>query len=75
MTNRYRRYSRSIRDRQLSRDPIHKKLGGVCAGFGRYLGVDPLLVRIVAIAALIMAPQATLLAYGIAYFVLDDRIY
>jgi phage shock protein C len=75
MTTRYRRYSRSIRDRKLGRDPFHKKLGGVCAGFAIYLDVEPLFVRIVAIIALIIAPQATLLAYGIAYVVLDDRTY
>jgi phage shock protein C len=59
----------------LGKDPFRKKLGGVCAGFARYLDVEPLLVRIIAIVALIIAPQATLLAYGIAYVVLDDRIY
>lgn len=75
MTTRYRRYSRSIRDRKLGKDPFHKKLGGVCAGFARYLNVEPLFVRIIAIVALFIAPQAVLLAYGIAYVVLDDRIY
>lgn len=75
MTTRYRRYSRSIRDRKLGKDPFHKKLGGVCAGFARYLDVEPLFVRIIALVALCIAPTATLLAYGIAYVVLDDRTF
>lgn len=75
MATRYRRLSRSIRDRKLDKDPLHKKLGGVCAGFARYLDVEPLFVRIIAVVALCIAPHATLLAYGIAYVVLDDRIY
>jgi len=75
MSSRYRRYSRSFQDRKLGRDPFHKKLGGVCAGFARYLDVEPLFVRIIAIVALCIAPQAILLAYGIAYLVLDDRVY
>ena len=75
MATRYRRHRRSIRDRKLGKDQFPKKLGGVCAGFARYLDVEPLLVRIIAIIALIIAPQATLLAYGIAYVVLDERIY
>ena len=72
---RYRRYRDSLHDRKLGKDPFHRKLGGVCAGLARYLDVEPLFVRIVAIIALIIAPQATLIAYGIAYLVLDDRIY
>lgn len=75
MTTRYRRYGRSLRDRKLGKDPFHKKLGGVCAGFAKYLDMEPLLIRIIALVALVIAPQATLLAYGIAYIVLDDRVY
>jgi signal transduction histidine kinase len=35
----------------LRRDIAHKHLGGVCAGLGRHLGVDPLIVRIAFVAA------------------------
>jgi phage shock protein PspC (stress-responsive transcriptional regulator) len=71
----YRRYKDSLHDRKLGRDPFHRKLGGVCAGLARYLDVETVYVRIAAIIALFIAPQVTLLAYGIAYLVLDDRIY
>ena len=32
--------------RTLTRDPRHAVLGGVASGFGRYLDVDPVLVRV-----------------------------
>jgi signal transduction histidine kinase/phage shock protein PspC (stress-responsive transcriptional regulator) len=32
--------------RALRRDPERRLIGGVCAGIGRYFGVDPLLIRI-----------------------------
>ena len=71
----YRKYRDSIHERTIARDPLNKKLGGVCAGLARYLDVEPLYIRICAIFGLIVAPQATLIAYGVAYLVLDDRIY
>jgi len=35
---------------RLALDTEHKKIAGVCAGFARYLGVEVVLVRIVALA-------------------------
>jgi signal transduction histidine kinase len=35
----------------LRRDTEHRILGGVCAGLGRHLGVDPLIVRVAFVAA------------------------
>ena len=35
----------------LSRDPANRVLGGVCAGIANRLGVDPLMVRVVAVVA------------------------
>src|SRR6266516_4663832 len=32
--------------RALRRDPERRLIGGVCAGIGRYFGIDPLLIRI-----------------------------
>ena len=57
---------------ELYLDPVHKKLGGVCAGVGNYLDVERLYVRIAAVISLCIFPQATLLAYGLAYLILDE---
>lgn len=73
MSSRHRRYRSYFHDRQLRLDPFRKKLGGVCAGIADYLDVDPLFTRIGTLIALCISPQVTLIAYGIAYCVLDER--
>jgi phage shock protein C len=71
----HRDYLDEFDDRQdLALDPVNKKLGGVCAGVARYFNIPSLLIRIGAIIGLCVLPQATLLAYGLAYFVLDTRL-
>lgn len=46
---------------------------GVCAGIAPYLGLEPWVVRCLAITAFIFAPQIIVPAYIIGYFVLDPR--
>jgi len=58
---------------ELALDPHRKKLGGVCAGFARYLDVNLTIVRIVTVFGLLGFAQATLIAYGLAYFILDEK--
>lgn len=60
-------------EQELAKDPIGRKLGGVCAGIARWLDVSTFFVRLVAVAALFVAPQVTLIAYGLAWFILDER--
>lgn len=69
---RKRRYFDDFEDYPLARDPERKKLGGVCAGVARYFEVEPIVVRVIAVIALVIFSQATLLAYGLAYLILDD---
>jgi phage shock protein PspC (stress-responsive transcriptional regulator) len=71
----HRDYLDEFDDRQdLALDPVNKKLGGVCAGIARYLNIPSLFIRIGAFIGLCVLPQATLLAYGLAYFILDTRV-
>jgi signal transduction histidine kinase/phage shock protein PspC (stress-responsive transcriptional regulator) len=42
---------RPSRPRAITRDPERRLIAGVCAGVGRYFGIDPLWVRIVFVAA------------------------
>ena len=53
-------------------DPDHKKLGGVCAGVASYLDIPRFWVRITAVVGLVIHPPATLIAYGLAYIILED---
>jgi phage shock protein PspC (stress-responsive transcriptional regulator) len=46
-------YERSSRPRRMYRDPDDRVIGGVCSGLGAYLGLDPVIVRILFILFLI----------------------
>ena len=53
----------------LRRDPEHGMVGGVCAGLGAHLDVDPLLLRI-AFGATTLASGVGLIAYILAWMLL-----
>ncbi len=55
--------------RDLRRDPEAGMLGGVCAGLGRHLDVDPLLLRI-GFFAMTLASGVGALAYALAWLML-----
>lgn len=57
--------------RRLYRDPRRQKIGGVCAGLARYYGMEPWVVRIIAVTGLLFFPTIVFPAYWIAYFVMD----
>jgi signal transduction histidine kinase len=52
--------------RELRRDPEHGMVAGVCAGLGRHLDIDPLLLRI-AFAAMSFASGVGIVAYVLAW--------
>jgi signal transduction histidine kinase len=52
--------------RELRRDPEHGMVAGVCAGLGRHLDIDPLLLRI-AFGAMTFASGVGLVAYLLAW--------
>jgi signal transduction histidine kinase len=59
----------------LRRDHAHRLVGGVCAGIGRHLGIDPLIVRIVFVAAA-TAGGVGILLYALAWVLvpIDDSV-
>ena len=57
---------------ELTLDSRHKKVGGVCSGLANYWGTQRLYIRIVALVGLCIVPEATLIGYGLAYFILDN---
>ena len=65
-------YLDDMQARELGLDSRHRKLGGVCAGVAHYLDMPCVFIRLATIVALLITPQATLLAYGLAFFILDD---
>jgi phage shock protein PspC (stress-responsive transcriptional regulator) len=58
--------------RTLTRDPRHSVLGGVASGFGRYLDVDPVLVRI-AFVILAFANGLGILLYLICWVIVPKE--
>lgn len=56
--------------RQLTRIPGEGMVAGVCAGFARYAGVDPTLVRVLAVVALVVGFPAVLLGYVVAWAIM-----
>jgi phage shock protein PspC (stress-responsive transcriptional regulator) len=59
-----------INDRRLFRDPNKAIISGVCAGVAKYFDVNPLWVRVAAVASMAMLPFATGLAYVLAILLL-----
>lgn len=62
-------------NQKLVKDGFHKKLTGVCAGIAKHYDYPRLVVRVAAIAALIMLPVATGVAYVVASVLLPEKQY
>lgn len=60
--------------RKLMRSHADKKVAGVCGGLADYLGVDPTLVRVGAIVALVAGFPATLVAYVVAWAIMPRTV-
>jgi phage shock protein C len=56
---------------RLRRSREDRLIGGVCGGLGRYLGIDPVLLR-VAVVALALSGGAGVLAYLLAWIVIPQ---
>ncbi|WP_019030209.1 PspC domain-containing protein [Colwellia piezophila] len=59
----------------LCKDVVNKKLTGVCAGIAKHYDFPRLAVRIAVIAALIMLPVVTGVAYVVASILLPNSKY
>lgn len=57
--------------RRLYRDPERARIVGVCAGIARYYGMEPWVVRCIAVTGLLFFPTIVFPAYWIMYFVMD----
>ena len=58
--------------RRLYRSRDERVIGGVCGGLAEYFGIDPLIVRIIAVA-LVFAGGAGFLAYLAAWLLVPER--
>ncbi|MDP2216173.1 MAG: PspC domain-containing protein [Methanolobus sp.] len=59
---------------KLLRRPKHDRMiAGVCSGVGEYLGVDPVVIRLIVAAATLMGFGSGLLVYLIAWVIIPEE--
>ena len=58
--------------KKLTRPRNGRMLGGVCAGIGEYLGIDPTVVRIICVLLSIGTIGLALLVYLVFCFVIPE---
>ena len=59
--------------KQLRRPQDDRIVAGVCSGIGRYLGVDPVLIRVAFAVLAILTWGTALLAYPIMWFLMPEE--
>ncbi|MEO3744263.1 PspC domain-containing protein [Plantactinospora sp. B5E13] len=59
--------------RQLRRPTTDRMVAGVASGLGRYLNVDPTLVRVIFAALVIFTGGFALLAYPVLWFLMPEE--
>jgi phage shock protein C len=59
--------------KQLRRPLDDRIAAGVCSGVGRYLGVDPVLIRVAFVVLAVLTWGAALLAYPIMWFLMPEE--
>ena len=57
--------------KRLTRDAYNKKIAGVCAGLGNYLGVDPTVMRLI-FALCVIFGGFSLLLYLVCWLVIPE---
>jgi len=58
--------------KQLRRSRTDRVVAGVCGGFARYLGLDPVLVRVLYVIATFLTGGALLLGYLVIWLVMPE---
>ncbi|HEX6497936.1 MAG TPA: PspC domain-containing protein [Micromonosporaceae bacterium] len=59
--------------RELRRSRDDRMIGGVCAGLARYLGVDPTVVRVLAVVLTVVTGGGLALAYLVVWMIMPQE--
>jgi phage shock protein C len=59
-------------DKQLRRPKHNRMIAGVCSGIGEYLGIDPVVIRLLFVIATIMGGSG-LLIYLVAWVLIPEE--
>jgi phage shock protein PspC (stress-responsive transcriptional regulator) len=60
-------------DKQLSRPKHNRVIAGVCSGIGEYLGVDPVVIRLLLVVATLMGGSGILI-YLVAWVLIPEEV-
>ena len=66
-------FETEVKKPEIYLDRRNRKLGGVCAGVAKYFNIQSLFVRLGTVLVFFVAAEAVLIAYGLAYLILDDN--
>ena len=64
---------RSLAERGLVRPRDRRVLGGVCAGLGRYFGLEPWTARVLFVLLLLVVPGSQFLVYPILWILMPTE--
>jgi phage shock protein C len=59
--------------RTLRRSRTDRMLGGVCGGFARYFGIDPVAARVAYVLGALLTGGALVLAYAVFWMVMPEE--
>ncbi len=59
--------------KRLQRTSGNRMIAGVCGGLGEYAGIDPTLIRLIAVLALFVTGPGIVLAYLIMALIIPER--
>ncbi len=59
--------------KELRRSRDDRMVAGICAGFGRYLNIDPVAARVLFVVLAVFSGGTALLAYAIAWLVMPEE--
>lgn len=59
--------------KQLQRDSTNRMIAGVCGGLGEYAGIDPTLIRLIAVLLLFLTGPGMILAYLIMALIIPEK--
>ena len=59
--------------KRLYRSTRERVLGGVCAGFGEHLDVDPMVIRLIWVAVTLLSLGIGIIVYIIAWIIIPEE--
>jgi phage shock protein PspC (stress-responsive transcriptional regulator) len=60
-------------DKQLRRPKNNRMIAGVCSGIGEYLGIDPVVIRLLLVVATLMGGSGILI-YLVAWVLIPEEV-